>query len=120
MNSPIYIDPEIDLQSNETAEIIIEFRIKPASLSTEKSNSDARRKVDESHCYFREELQALLENNRVAYKLMNTYTETFNGVSIKLQSDKITLLLSSNVISAIYSNREQVLPIKPIDPRYQV
>lgn len=125
MNSSIFIDPNIDLQSKQTIEVIIEFGTKPASLSTGLKNSGrtmdiARQKVDESHSLFREELKELLENNGISYTIMNKYTETFNGVSMKLQSNKINFLLSSKVISAIYSNREQILPIKPVDPMYQL
>jgi hypothetical protein len=89
MNTPIYVDPEIDLTSHKTVSIIIHFKISPAkitvieaqtkglTLSLEKASKD----VEDSHICFHKELQTLLEKDKVPYSITKTYkTETvYNG-----------------------------------------
>jgi len=124
MQTEIYIDPKIDLYSDKTIEVLIEFKIKPAKVAVATSVSgitieQATKQVEESHHIFKEDLTYLNELH-IKYAINHTYKDSFNGVSMSLKGNTIQYLLQSTVIKAIYSNKEMKIPPKPVDTMYQV
>lgn len=124
MQSNIYIDPKIDIASDEYIGIIIEFKIKPAktAVATCISNltiEQAKQQVETSHQTFQRELKRLEESN-IEYFIINTYKDSFNGVSMRLKENTVQRLLRSTVIKAIYKTVEMNVPKKPGDTRYQI
>lgn len=125
MNPSICVDPKVNLDSEESIEIIIKFKTNPAKIQVSHKNSNvtldqAIQKVEESHVRFQNELESYLEKYHIEYVILHTYKEAFNGVTIKIQGKNINYLLKSNEIKAIYLNKTKSIPIKPNDPRYQI
>lgn len=123
MNSSIYIDPNIDLQSEEYIEVIMQFKTKPAKVAVAEGNSNltleqAKQQIDTSHALFRQELEIYLELKQIQYFITYVYKDALNGVCMELQACQIKALLQSKVIGAIYAN--PTIPIKPNDPMYQL
>ena len=125
MNTPIYVDPEIDLSSQKNVSIIIHFKTKPAkiavieaqakglSLSLEKAEKDVR----DSHTRFHKEIQTLLEKENVPYSITRTFKIVYNGVAMELPAYEIQRLPNSVEISTIHVDREIQLepPILPVE-----
>lgn len=124
MKSSIYIDPKIDLNSEEYVEIIIQFKTRPAktqlSIEPIQTLEKATQLVEESHCRFQQDLDNYLDKSHVSYIILNHYKSSFNGVAMEIIGSNIRFLLQSNEIDAIYINRKLNIPIKPSDPRYQI
>ncbi|WP_052345743.1 protease inhibitor I9 family protein [Paucisalibacillus sp. EB02] len=124
MNSSIFIDPKIDLDSEENVQIIVQFKTRPAviqvkllpNLTIEK----ARQLVEESHRQFQQDVVNYLYKNQIEYVILNRYKEAYNGVAMKLKGKDIKYLLQSNEIGAIYMSQIISIPPKPNDPRYQI
>lgn len=125
MNSSVFIDPQIDLESKEMVEIIVQFTTNPAktqiviskgSISLEEANL----RVKESHLRFQQDLWEYLDKHQLPYMIMNQYQEAFNGVAMKMRGKDIHRLLQSNEIGAIYLNKTISVPLKPNDPKYQL
>jgi len=124
MQTEIYIDPKIDLYSDEYIEILIEFTIKPAKVAMAISHSDmtmeqAEEQVEISHQLFKNELK-MLDEKQIKHSVIHTYKDSFNGVAMRLKGNTIKHLLRSTVIKAIYKNQEIGSPKKPVDTRYQI
>lgn len=125
MNSSIYIDPEINLQSEENVAIIVQFKTKPAKAAVAISKGkltldEAKQQVNTSHAHFQEELNNLLAQKQIQYTVTHRYKVAYNGVAMKLKGNKVQELLQSKVIEAIYANREFDLPIRPFNQMYQI
>ncbi|MFP7298778.1 protease inhibitor I9 family protein [Neobacillus niacini] len=125
MNPSVYIDPSIDLSSEQMTSIIIEFKTKPAKIAVLEAEAkgiplsleEAEKEVEESHEAFQKELQLLLADNQIPYKVRNTYKTALNGVSMELPANEIKRLAeSSSVIAKINPNRKIHLD-PPISPR---
>ena len=125
MNSVINVDPAIDLLTNRTISIIIEFKTKPAIVAILEAEAkgitmtleEAGKNVEKSHETFQQELHIFLDKNQVTYSVKHTYKTAFNGVSMELPSNEIKRLLGSSVISKIYPDKQIQLdpPITPFD-----
>lgn len=125
MTSNIYINPKINLLSDENYQIIIEFKVKPAKDAIAISTTDltldqAMQFVEKSHTDFQDELLHILEKKQVACKMIHSYKGGINGVAMKLSGKAIQKLLSSKVIKAIYLDQEVSIPKKMINPGYQI
>lgn len=123
MHVPIYIDPEINLHSNEMVEIIVQFTTNPAKSQVSKENltlDEAILLVKDSHLRFQQDLWKYLDKQGLPYIVMNEYQEAFNGVALKIKGKDIHSILQSNEIGAIYVNKTVSVPVKPNDPRYQL
>src|SRR5690625_4054134 len=97
MQTEIYIDPKIDLYSDEYIEILIEFKIKPAKVAMSISHSDmtmeqAKEQVEISHQLFKNELK-MLDEKLIKYSVIYTYKDSFNGVAMRLKANTIKHLL---------------------------
>jgi|SRR5690606_10085768 len=124
MNSSIFIDPKIDLGSEENVQIIVQFNTRPAIIQTKLMPNltieKARQLVEESHRKFQQDVVNYLEKNQIGYVILNRYKEAYNGVAMELIGKNIKYLLQSNEIRAIYLNQKVSLPPMPTDPRYQM
>lgn len=114
----IYIDPDVDLHTEEFVQIIIEFSTSPAHVAI-LSNSflsleQATEQVEQSHRHFQKELEIFLGEKHYPYRIMQQYKNSLNGVALQLQGIAIQRLLSSQVIRAIFPNREMRIPENPI------
>jgi Peptidase inhibitor I9 len=126
INPSVNVDPAIDLSSQQTISIIIEFKTKPAKVAVLEAEAkgipltleEAMEDVEESHRTFQEELQTLLDKNQVTYTVRHTYKTALNGVSMELPAKEIKRLVEfSTVISKISPNKQIKLdpPIAPSD-----
>lgn len=124
MNSSLYIDPKIDLDSEGVVEIIIQFKTQPAKIQVEISPDQTIEKatqlVEESHINFLQDVLNYMDNSNVEYVILYRYKEGFNGVAMKILGKNIKYLLQSNEIGAIYINETISLPPKPNNPGYQI
>jgi len=127
MSSSFYVDPSIDLSSDQVVSIIIEFKTKPAKIAVLEAEAtgkqltleEATKQVEESHKMFQKELKTLLADHQIPYSIRHTYTAALNGVSMDLPAIEIKRLLQSTVIEKIYPNRKiQLMP--PIAPFNQL
>ncbi|REB06109.1 hypothetical protein DVB69_14350 [Sporosarcina sp. BI001-red] len=118
MKSLIYIDPAVDLLTKEFVQVIIEFKISPAHVAIAAdpflSLEQAKEQVEQSHKEFQTELVTLISGNHYPYTILHQYKNSLNGVSMELPGIAIQKLLSSEVIRAIYPNREMKIPENPI------
>lgn len=125
MSTSFYVDPSIDLSSNQFISIIIEFKTKPAKIAVLEAEAEgkqltleeATKQVEESHELFQKELTTLLDDHQVPYSIRHTYKTVLNGVSMDLPAVEIKRLLQSTVIEKIYPNRKVHLmpPIAPFN-----
>ncbi|QCJ44040.1 hypothetical protein FAY30_20195 [Bacillus sp. S3] len=110
----IYIDPMINMKTNNVITIIIHFKTQPAHAAVAIANSSgfplslqqAEQEVAASHLRFQNDLQRLLGPEGIPFRINHTYKTVFNGVSLSLPGNKIPILLQSPEISAIYANKE--------------
>lgn len=127
MNFYAKIDPSIDLSSNKTISVIIEFTTKPAIVAVLEAKAKgigltlevAKQQVEESHQIFQKEIHTILDENQVSYHIKHRYKTAFNGVSMELPANEIKRLMRSSVIHRIYPNKEIQLspPIQPYNQR---
>lgn len=114
----IYIDPAVDLDSQEFVQVIVEFKIIPAHVAILTTPSlsweQATKQVEHSHRQFQKELELFLGKRRYPYLIIHQYKDSFNGVALELPGISIRELLLSQVIKAIYPNREMRIPENPI------
>ena len=118
----IYIDPAINMNSENDVTIIIYFKTQPAKVAVAAAKASgipltleqAEQDVKNSHLRFQHDLDILLGRNHIPYKVTFTYTTAVNGVAVRLPANKIPVLLQSQEIAAIYANKEY-----KIEPPYQ-
>ncbi|CEG29422.1 protease inhibitor I9 family protein [Bacillus sp. B-jedd] len=117
--STIYIDPAINMKTDQMITIIIHFKTQPAhaavaiakSCGNPLSLEEAKQEVEASHLRFQNDIQKLLGDVGVAFKINHTYKTVFNGVSLSLPGNVITELIKSSEIAAIYANKEYKLDL---------
>lgn len=118
----IYIDPAINMISENEVTIIIYFKTQPAHVAVAAAKASgipltleqAEQDVKNSHFRFQRDLDLLLGRHQIPYKVTNSYTTAVNGVALRLPANKIPMLLQSHEIAAIYANKEY-----KIEPPYQ-
>ncbi|MGG3912534.1 protease inhibitor I9 family protein [Rossellomorea vietnamensis] len=125
MNSPVKVDPSINLSSEKVISVIVEFKTKPAKIAVLEAEAQgmdmtldkAKEHVEQSHQAFEQELHDFLDDNKVDYRIKHRYKTAFNGVSMELPASEIKRFMGSSVISRIYPNEEVQLdpPIQPSD-----
>ena len=125
MNTPIYVDPEIDLTSQKKVSIIIQFKTKPAKIAVIEAQAkgltlsleEATKAVEDSHIRFHKDIQTLLEKEKVPYSITRSYKTVYNGVAMELPAYEIKRLLNSAEISTIHADKEIQLdpPILPFE-----
>ncbi|BAC12194.1 protease inhibitor I9 family protein [Oceanobacillus iheyensis] len=125
MKSYSKIDPSIDLSSNETISVIVQFTTKPAKVAVLEAEAkgidltleEAKQQVEESYQTFQKEIHTFLDENQVSYRIKHRYKHALNGVSMELPANEIKRLIESSVIQKVFPNEEIQLdpPIQPSD-----
>ncbi|WP_025785279.1 protease inhibitor I9 family protein [Sporosarcina sp. D27] len=114
----IYIDPDVDLHTEEFVQVIIEFKTSPAHVAILTNSllslEEAIEQVEQSHRHFQKELEIFLGEKHYPYRITHYYKKGINGVALEIQGIAIQQLLYSQVIKAIYLNREISIPENPI------
>src|SRR5699024_12301473 len=105
MQTDIYIDPKIDIYSDEYIEVLIEFKIKPAKVAMAFSllgltMEQAKKQVDMSHQSFKSDIK-FLDEQQNKYSVIHFYKDYFNGLALRLKGNAIKLLVKSKVIKAV-------------------
>ena len=115
-----------NLESSDNISVIVEFKNKPAKTAVleqaSKGNTltltDAKKQADADHETFNKDLQSIykkdLNKKKDFYKIKRSFKNTLNGVAIELPANQIKELLKSDVVQAVYSNKEVHLdpPVK--------
>jgi hypothetical protein len=121
MPSQIFIDPTIDVDSEQMVTVIIQFKTKPAQVAvaiSEKSGvpitlENAKWSVEHSHERFQADVKRYLDPKRIPYTINHVYKTALNGVSMTLPGNAIQLLLHSKEIESIHANKEYHLDPPP-------
>ncbi|MGG0177217.1 S8 family serine peptidase [Gottfriedia acidiceleris] len=113
----LQISSEIDLESSNQTNVIVEFKNKPAKVAQiesslegkQLSENEASNLVDQDHLAFDQDVNEILtdkNNEKVDFKINRSYKHAFNGVSMSLPANQIQNLLKSKVVKVIWSNEE--------------
>ncbi|MFB7139172.1 S8 family serine peptidase [Gottfriedia sp. NPDC056225] len=120
----LQVSPDLDLTSEKSTSVIVEFKDKPANTAvmvaqadgTTLSEADAQDKVDASHDTFQQDLKTIfskeLKEKKNPYKIKRSYKKAFNGVAMTLPANKVKSLLKSSSVQAVWSD----LQVKLDDP----
>ncbi|MGG0175789.1 S8 family serine peptidase [Gottfriedia acidiceleris] len=119
----IQLPSSVDLNSTDNLSVIVELRDQPAKVAVLEAavngNSvtvaDAKEKADTAQETFKNDLQSIykddLKKNKNLYKIKRTYNHSLNGVAIDIPANKVSLLLDSNVVKAVWPNN--VVQVEP-------
>ncbi|MGG0176544.1 S8 family serine peptidase [Gottfriedia acidiceleris] len=113
----IQVNPDIDLESSNQTDVIVEFKNKPAKIAHVESSlkgqsltmNEASNLVDQDHSTFANDLGQVLTNDNsknVNYKVKRSFKYAFNGVSMSLPANQIKNLLKSKAVKTVWSNEE--------------
>ncbi|WP_088066592.1 S8 family serine peptidase [Gottfriedia luciferensis] len=111
------ISSDVDLTSTKQTSVIVEFANQPAKVAQLEASvkgetltvSEATKLVDQDHATFTHDVGEVLTdgtNNKVDYKINNSYKHAFNGVSMSLPANQIKNLLKSNAVKTVWSNEK--------------
>ncbi|MFB7140727.1 S8 family serine peptidase [Gottfriedia sp. NPDC056225] len=112
----LQVSADVDLTSDATTSVIVEFKDKPANTAvmvaqvdgSTLSEADAQAKVDASHDTFQHDLKTIfskeLKEKKNPYKIKRSYKKAFNGVAMTLPSNKVKSLLKSSAVQAVWSD----------------
>jgi hypothetical protein len=123
MTNKIYIDPTIDMNSDEMITVIIQFNTKPAveamaiakKVGVPLSLENANWAVKHSHERFQEEVKRYLVAKQIPYSINHVYQSVLNGVSMTLPGKDIKSLLQFKEIGSIHANKQyHIDPPNPI------
>jgi hypothetical protein len=123
MTNKIYIDPTIDMNSDEMITVIIQFNTKPSveAMAIAKkagiplSLENANWAVKHSHERFQEEVKRYLVSKQIPYSINHVYQSVLNGVSMTLRGKDIKALLQFKEIGSIHANKQyHIDPPNPI------
>lgn len=124
MKNKIFVDPSIDMNSDEMVTVIIQFRTKPAveamalakSAGVPLSLENANWAVKHSHERFQEEVKRYLVSKQIPYTINHVYQSVLNGVSMSLPGKDIKSLLQFKEIGSIHANKQyHIDPPNPIN-----
>ena len=113
----LQISSDINLDSSDQANIIVEFANKPVKVAQIEASvegktltkSDAQKLIDQDHDTFTEDVGQELTNSKskkVDYKINRSYKHAFNGVSMTLPANQIKNLLKSKAVKTVWSNEK--------------
>ncbi|MEE6449820.1 S8 family serine peptidase [Gottfriedia acidiceleris] len=113
----LQISSNIDLNSNEQTNVIVEFVNKPAKVAQIEASSygeqltraEAENLVDKDHEDFQDDVSKVLideKKSKVNFKINRSYKNAFNGVAMSLPADQIKNLLKSKAVKAVWSNEK--------------
>ncbi|PEL09928.1 S8 family serine peptidase [Bacillus sp. AFS017336] len=111
--SGLFIDSDVSLDSVEPVSVIVSFKQKPQKIAVLEaalkgqalSDDKAKENADEDHVTFKSDLRSLFKTKSDgAYKIKREYKHAFNGVALEVPANKLTELLKSTAVQAIYSD----------------
>ena len=131
------VQPDINQESDETVDVIIEFDIDPAGVAVKKSMitntrdtislDEAKAEVEASHNDFKAALENIQVNKKSGddtpdYQITHAYQDAFNGVSMTLPGTMIPDLVESGLVEHVWENtsvaldvpNEETYPIEPL------
>lgn len=123
------ISPDINVNSPELVNVIVEFKQAPAKVEVMKQAAKGKRlavtsakdKVEASHQQFKKEFNKL-KGLRVASsqnlndsKITREYKHAFNGVAVKIPGNMLEELVKSDVVKRVWNNKEFQLDL-PKEP----
>jgi hypothetical protein len=125
MNDKIFIDPSINIKTDELVTVIVQFKTKPAQEAVsiaEKSGvlltiENANWAVEHSHKRFEQDLKRHLALNNIPYTINHIYKTVLNGVALTLPGKEIKRLLQFKAVASIHANKEYHID-PPIQPKY--
>lgn len=114
MANQIYVDPSIDMYSDDMVTVIIQFRTKSAheavamakKAGVQLTLENANWAVKHSHERFKEEVKRYLDSNHIPYTINYVYQSALNGVSMTLPGKDIKSLLQFKEIGSIHANKQ--------------
>ncbi|WP_341357172.1 S8 family serine peptidase [Rossellomorea sp. y25] len=120
----LLVDPSIRLDADDMTDIIVQFHQYTAKTEVAAgvkmgktiSLSEANERVERSHQKFKKDVEALIgkkKTGKTAYEITHSYKQAFNGVAMSLPANEIEKLLDSDVVKAIWSDKE-VEGIQPV------
>ncbi|MBL5812466.1 S8 family serine peptidase [Bacillus sporothermodurans] len=124
------ISPDINVNSPELVDVIVEFKQAPAKVELMKQAakgkkvalSSAKIKVEASHQQFKKEFNKLT-GLKIAYsqnvnesKITREYKNAFNGVAVTVPGNMLEELVKSDVVKRIWNNKEIKLDL-PKEPK---
>jgi hypothetical protein len=110
----IFVDPTIDMITDEMVTVIIQFSTKPAveAMAIAKKSGiplsleNANWAVKHSHERFQEEVKRYLVSKQIPYTINHVYQSVLNGVSMTLPGKDIKSLLQFKEIESIHANKQ--------------
>lgn len=123
MTKQIFVDPSIDMYSEEMVTVIIQFRTKTAHEAVAIAKKagvpltleNATWAVKHSHERFQEEVKRYLVPKRIPYTINYVYQTALNGVSMTLPAKNVNSLLQFKEIESIHANKQYYIdPPNPI------
>ncbi|MFJ7936294.1 S8 family serine peptidase [Sporosarcina sp. NPDC096371] len=120
MSTTFTISPDVETNSPELVNVIVEFDQAPAQIEVMKqaakgkklSSSAANEKVEQSHKAFKAHVQSLkVQKNSTEYKvediaITREYKKAINGVAMTLPGTAVEDLLQSGVVKHVFKDYE--------------
>lgn len=108
--SGLLLSPDVDLESDQTISVIVEFKTKPSKIAmlesqiqgTSLSSTSANQLVEESHEKFKKDASRILKQKQ--YEIKRSFKTAFNGVSMTLPANQVEALLQSDSVKAVWSD----------------
>ncbi len=108
---------DMDLNSNEQTNVIVEFANKPAKIAqieassegNQLSKTEASKLVDQDHEDFQADVNKVLidgNKSKVNFKINRPYKHAFNGVAMSLPANQIKNLLKLKAVKAVWKNEK--------------
>jgi subtilisin family serine protease len=116
------ISPELNLNSSEIVNVIIEFNHSPAKVEVLKQAvkgkkialSEAKIKAEADHSTFKALVQKQKNEKKMKKaEIKNEYRNAFNGVAMEIPANEIPELLSSGVVQRIWKSEVVKLDLPP-------
>jgi subtilisin family serine protease len=109
------ISPNVNLNDIKPLNVIVQFKQAPTEVDFKTKQSsglkasieESRRKVEESHKKFKEQLKGYAKLKSVSIK--RDYKHAFNGVSMTLPANQIRELLSLDTVLAVWEDKEMAI-----------
>ncbi|WP_282435722.1 S8 family serine peptidase [Peribacillus muralis] len=119
----LQLSRDINLESADEVSVIVEFKQLPAKVEKVQKSlkgedislETAKKKVEESHKKFKEDLQNKIgkktKSGKAKYEIKHTYEYAFNGAAVTLPANELQNLLESEIVKAVYSELEVKLAL---------
>ncbi|MFB7139544.1 S8 family serine peptidase [Gottfriedia sp. NPDC056225] len=112
----LQLDPKVDLTSTKPISVIVQFKQAPQNVAVIQSklqgktltNSQVKSKVEASHAEFKNDVSTIfkeeVQNRKSSIAIKREYKNVFNGVSMVIPANKVSDLLQSEQVQAVWSD----------------